>query len=234
MITVKKSNTRGLTKTDWLTSYHSFSFNQYYDPDSMNFGMLRVLNDDYVAPGAGFGSHPHHNMEIVTYVVKGALEHKDNTGGHGIIREGDVQRMSAGSGIVHSEFNASADEASHFLQIWIFPDQRGLPPSYEQKSLPRNGDTFSVKVASGKNNDALLRIHQDVDIEISKISAKQIFERSLLPVRGYYLFLIEGQITFGDQLISPGDALLITGEKIIKFASDRPSHFVWFDVVMDG
>ncbi len=234
MITVKKSDTRGLTKTDWLTSYHSFSFNQYFDPESMNFGMLRVLNDDLVAPGAGFGSHTHHNMEIVTYVVKGALEHKDNTGGHGIIREGDVQRMSAGSGIAHSEFNASQSETSHFLQIWIFPDQRGLLPSYGQKSLPRNGDKFSVKVASGKHSEALLRIHQDVDIEIVKTVEGQAFERALSQERGYYLFLIEGQLTAGNQIVQSGDALLITGEKKVSVTSGQSSHFVWFDVVMDG
>lgn len=233
MITLRKSGTRGLSETGWLKSYHSFSFNQYYDPESMNFGMLRVLNDDIVAPGAGFGTHPHHNMEIVTYVISGAVEHKDSTGGHGIIKAGEVQRMSAGSGIMHSEYNVSKTDPVHFLQIWIFPDQRGLKPTYEQKSIPHADDRFTVKAASGKDSHALLQIHQDTDMDIIKTSANEPFTRNLSPDRGYYLFLIDGALTSNQFSVSPGDALMITGENAISFSVKKPSHFVWFDTVME-
>lgn len=233
MITLRKSGTRGLSETGWLKSYHSFSFNQYYDPEHMNFGMLRVLNDDIVAPGAGFGTHPHHNMEIVTYVISGALEHKDSTGGHGIIKAGEVQRMSAGSGIMHSEYNASKTEPVHFLQIWIFPDQRGHKPSYEQKSLPTAGERFMVKAASGRDTQALLKIHQDTDMDIIKLSGNDFFKRDLSSDRGYYLFVIDGELTSDQFSVLPGDAVMLTGEKSISFRAQKPSHFVWFDTVME-
>ena len=233
MITLRKSGTRGLSETGWLKSYHSFSFNQYYDPEFMNFGMLRVLNDDVVAPGAGFGTHPHHNMEIVTYVISGAVEHKDSTGGHGIIKAGEVQRMSAGSGIMHSEYNASKTEPVHFLQIWIFPDQRGLKPSYEQQSIQPAGEYFSVKTASGKDSHALLQIHQDTEMDIIKTPANETFARTLSPQRGYYLFLIDGELSSDQFSVFPGDALMITSESALSFLAKKPSHFVWFDTVME-
>ncbi len=232
MIKLRESSSRGQTKTDWLKSFHSFSFNQYYDPESMNFGMLRVLNDDMIAPGQGFGTHPHHNMEILTYVISGALEHKDSTGGHGIIRAGEVQRMRAGSGIMHSEYNASKIDPVHLLQIWIFPDQRGLKPAYEQKALPASGDRFAVKAASGKDLHALLQIQQDTDMDIIKTSADEPFSRNLSPERGYYFFLIDGELTSGHFSVLPGDALLITGENALSLHAKKPSHFVWFDTLM--
>ena len=132
MIQIRKNNTRGVTKIVWLISYHSFSFNRYFDREYIHFGPLRVLNDDTIMPGTGFETHPHDNMEIVTYVLQGALEHRDSTGTHGVIHAGDVQRMSAGTGIMHSEFNHSKNEQVHFLQIWFFPDSKNLSPEYEQ------------------------------------------------------------------------------------------------------
>ncbi len=165
MITVRKSAERGTTQIDWLDSRHTFSFGDYYDSRWMGFGPLRVINEDFVEPGMGFGMHPHRDMEIITYIVKGALEHKDSLGTGSVIRPGDVQRMTAGRGIRHSEFNPSATERVHLLQIWIEPSERGLQPSYEQKTIPDGERHNRLRlIASPDGRDGSVTIHQDADV----------------------------------------------------------------------
>src|SRR3954451_11839736 len=165
MIAVRPAADRGVTATDWLDSRHSFSFNDYYDPAYVQFRDLRVINDDKVAPAAGFGTHPHRDMEIITYVVRGALEHKDSLGTGSVIRPGDVQRMSAGTGVQHSEFNPSSSEPVHFLQIWLQPNQRGLPPSYEEKRFASSEKRGRLRlIASPDRGQGSLLIHQDARV----------------------------------------------------------------------
>ena len=188
MIRIRKNTTRGVTKIGWLTSYHSFSFNRYYDREYVHFGPLRVLNDDIVVPGAGFETHPHDNMEIVTYVLRGALEHRDSTGTQGVIRAGEVQRMSAGTGIMHSESNHSKNEPVHLLQIWFFPDKEDLSPEYEQKSFSTEQRlNVLLPVASGKKDTGGVFIHQDAGMSVSRLEILHtlkypVSERHIIPV----------------------------------------------------
>src|SRR5512140_3612574 len=162
MITLRKASDRFHTSIDWLDSWHTFSFGEHYDPRQSGFSALRVINDDTVQPGQGFGSHPHRDMEILSYVLAGALQHKDSSGGGGVIRPGDVQRMSAGSGVVHSEFNASREAPVHFLQIWIVPESRGIPPRYDQKAFPLEGRRGKLRLlASRGGREGSVDIHQD-------------------------------------------------------------------------
>jgi len=170
MITIRKNAERGRTKIDWLDSRHTFSFGEYYDPKHMGFRALRVINDDRVAPGGGFGTHGHRDMEIITMVLDGALEHKDSLGNGSVMRHGDVQRMTAGAGIRHSEFNHSQDEPVHFLQIWILPERNGLQPGYEQKAFATNGAHGSWRtVVAPEGRNGAITIHQDVSLSIASL-----------------------------------------------------------------
>src|SRR5258708_22400193 len=173
MITVRRSEDRGLTQIAWLDSRHSFSFGDYYDPANESFGALRVINEDWIKGGAGFQPHPHRDMEIVTYILDGAIAHKDSTGGGGTIRPGEIQRMSAGSGIVHAEFNASATEACHLLQIWIMPSQRSIAPSYEQKKIdPQSVHNRFARVAAPDPRESEVRLVQDAEIWTAKLDSE--------------------------------------------------------------
>jgi quercetin 2,3-dioxygenase len=170
MITVRRSDERGRTKIGWLDSRHTFSFGEYYDPGFESFGPLRVINEDWIAGGAGFPPHPHRDMEIVTYIIDGAISHKDSTGGGGTIRPGEIQRMSAGSGIVHAEFNASASETCHLLQIWIMPSKTGIPPGYEQKKIPPDAiANHFARIAGPDPADNEVRLVQDAEIWSAKL-----------------------------------------------------------------
>lgn len=219
------AESRGLTQLDWLTSYHSFSFGEYYDPERMGFGHLRVLNDDTVGGGGGFPPHPHDNMEIVTLVFKGSLEHKDSTGGLGQLKAGQMQRMTAGKGLKHSEFNGSKTESVHFLQIWVTPNKRGLEPGYEQKEFASvlKPDQFTLVVAPEMNEGTLL-IHQDVRFYMGRLSEGVNLNFTLSSsVKGVYAFVIDGDVQIGKEGFKPGDSAAITGEKQFQVTARKPS-----------
>ena len=233
MVEVRRSADRGRTKLGWLTSYHSFSFNQYYDPEHLHFGPLRVLNDDTVMPGTGFGAHPHDNMEIVTYVLEGALKHQDSLGTSGVIRTGEVQRMTAGTGIVHSEYNASDVEPVHFLQIWFFPDQRDLTPSYEQKRFTKDQNkNLFLPVASGQRGLGGVFIHQDVTMYVSSLEASRELTHRLDNERGAYLFVADGSLRINDTSVSKGDAAKVYNEQDVSIQAIVNSEVVLFDLLL--
>ncbi len=235
MLRIQKASDRGESRTGWLDSRHSFSFNQWYDPKWVHFGPLRVLNEDYVRAGAGFPTHPHRDMEILTYVVEGALEHRDSTGSHGVIHAGELQRMSAGRGITHSEFNHSADDTLHFLQIWIIPDTASLEPGYEQKeySAEARGNIL-LPVAMKNPQGAALEIHQDAIMYISRLDAGRSVSHVLHAGRGAYAFLISGGITVDGTALAPGDAALIDEESSVMISSTEDSELVFFDLPMEN
>ncbi|HEY2883562.1 MAG TPA: pirin family protein [Pirellulales bacterium] len=231
MITVRKSAQRGVTKIDWLDSRHTFSFGDYSDPQHMGFGPLRVINEDWVRPGKGFGMHPHRDMEIITYIVKGALEHGDSLGTGSVIRPGDVQRMTAGTGIRHSEFNPSADEAVHLLQIWILPEQRNLEPSYEQHAFTdaeRSGQLRLIAARDGR--DGAVTINQDADIYASLLDSGQQVIHDLADGRIAWLQLIKGELTLNNAKLLPGDGAAVTAERSLKIAASQPAELLLLDV----
>ena len=214
MISLRQRNERGQTQIDWLKSYHTFSFGDYFDPRHMGFSDLRVINDDYVAPGQGFATHGHQNMEIVTYVLEGTLAHKDSLGNGSLILPGEVQRMSAGTGIRHSEFNPSETEPVHLLQIWILPERQGITPSYEQKSFPlaeRQGRWRLVVSPDGR--DGSLTIHQSVEISVATISTGETLTyQPQQPDRACWLHVATGVVQVNGRLLEAGDALAIAAE----------------------
>lgn len=231
MITLRRSEDRGRTKIAWLDSRHSFSFGDYYDPNHESFGALRVINEDWIAGGAGFPPHPHRDMEIVTYILAGAIAHKDSTGGGGTIRPGEIQRMSAGSGIVHAEFNASATQSCHLLQIWIMPAARGIAPSYEQKTIP--ADTMQnrfARIAAPDPRENEVRLMQDAQIWAAKFDAGMETRHGLAPGRKAWVQVAKGQIDVADQTLKAGDAAAITGQDHISFRSGAPSEVLLFDL----
>src|SRR5256884_739244 len=206
MITVRFGDKRGHSRFDWLDSRHTFSFGDYYDPQQMGFSDLRVINEDRVVPGAGFPTHSHRDMEIVTYVLEGALAHKDSLGTGSIIRPGDVQRMSAGTGVAHSEFNHSPTELVHFLQIWILPEEEGLAPSYEQRSFPEAERTDRLRlVVSRDAREGSVKVHQDVDLHAATLSSGAALEHSLRAGRHAWLQVTRGNLSANDQLLPAGD-----------------------------
>jgi hypothetical protein len=204
---IRRSNDRGRTRLDWLDSRHTFSFGDYYDPDHMGFGPLRVLNDDRVAAGAGFPTHAHRDMEILTYVLAGSLAHRDSLGTGSIIRPGDVQRMSAGTGIRHSEYNASAHEPVHFLQVWIVPERSGLAPGYEQKAFPageRQGRLRLIAAADGR--DGAVTLHRDVDVWATRLEPGDRVTHRLAAGRMGWLHIATGAAQFAGEALAAGDA----------------------------
>lgn len=217
MMTVRKSEERGRTILDWLDSRHSFSFGDYYDPMHMGFGPLRVINDDRVAPGGGFPTHPHSDMEIVTYVLEGALAHKDSLGTGSAIKRGDVQRMSAGTGILHSEFNASISDPVHFLQIWIVPDEKGLEPSYEQKTFEDAEKRGKLRpIASRTGRDGSVTIHRDVDLYATLLGEGESVRHELKPGRASWVQVAEGAVLLNGQQLDAGDGTAIETPGVIE------------------
>lgn len=217
MQTIRRSNERGYADHGWLKSFHSFSFAGYYDPAHMGFGNLRVINEDRIAGGTGFGTHGHKDMEIVSYVLSGALAHKDSIGTGASIVPGEVQRMSAGTGIMHSEFNHSAKDATHFFQIWIEPNQKGIQPSYEQKSFSdqeKRGQLRLVASPNGAHNS--VTIHADASLYAGLFEANEQAELTLEKSRKYYVHLIRGTITANNTELAAGDALLLQNEAVLK------------------
>jgi hypothetical protein len=231
MIKVIRSDQRYHFESEWLSTYWHFSFDHYYDPNNMSFGALRVFNDDRVQPSSGFPTHGHREMEIVTYVLEGELEHRDSTGGSGIIRAGEVQRMSAGTGIRHSEYNPSATDVVHLLQIWIVPSVQGLPPSYEQMRFTEQQRTGKLlPVASGQSLDGAVKIHQDATICVSMIRPEDQITFKLAPPRRAYFFVIDGELDVNGERLSSGDQARIVDEAELKFAASKPSDIMLIDL----
>lgn len=231
MFTVRRSAARGHVNHGWLNARHSFSFADYHDPRHMGFRVLRVINEDVISPGQGFGTHPHHDMEILTYVIEGALEHKDNLGNGSVIRPGDVQLMSAGTGVQHSEFNPSPDDPTHLLQIWILPDRKGRRPDYGEKHFPaeeRRGRLCLV--ASGDGTDGSLRWGQDVRLYASLLSADDSVSLNLDPGRHAWVQLIRGSLDLNNQTLDAGDGASASGEPKLEIKAGQDSEFLVFDL----
>lgn len=228
---IRKSNARGHVKIGWLDSHHTFSFGNYYDPNHMGFRALRVINDDRVTPGAGFGTHGHRDMEIITYVLEGALEHKDSLGTGAAIYPGDAQRMSAGTGIMHSEFNHSQTEPVHFLQIWIVPDTQGLPPSYEQRSIPLEEKRGKLRLIAAKDGrEGAVTVHQDMALYVSVLEAGDRVSYDLKPNRHAWLHIARGTATLNGHSLTEGDGASLSGEERLEISSDVGGEILLFDL----
>ena len=230
MIKTRKSNERGHAEHGWLDSYHTFSFADYYDPAHTHFRSLRVINEDYVAPELGFSMHPHRDMEIITYVISGALRHRDSMGNTAVMRSGDVQRISAGSGITHSEVNDSKSEPVHFLQIWIMPDEKGVKPAYAEKSFAQAEPGRLHLVASRKGRDGSILIHQDADLFLGKLKAGDAVRHALAPGRNAWVQLIQGELDANGARLTPGDAAAISKTDLLELKAIKPSDFLVFDL----
>ena len=218
-LVLRKSEQRGRANFGWLDSKHSFSFGHYYDPDHMGFGPLRVINDDRVAPGGGFPTHPHGDMEIISYVLEGALQHKDSIGTGSVIRPGDLQRMSAGTGIRHSEFNASKTDPVHFLQIWIVPEKTGLTPSYEQKTFSAEEKRGKLRlIGSRSGRDGSVTINQDVDLYASILGDGDAISHEVKPGRAVWIQVASGRATLNGQQLSAGDGVAVEASGRIDLA----------------
>ena len=234
MIAVRKGADRGRTRTGWMDSRHSFSFADYMDPRHMGFGKLRVINDDVVAPAHGFGRHPHRDMEILSYVLEGSVEHKDSMGNGSVIRPGDVQRMSAGTGVVHSEANPSAAEAAHFLQIWIEPERRGMPPGYEQKRFEESERKGLLRlVASRDGRDGSVTVHQDLSLYAGVLGAGQTAEVRLAEGRRAWVQVARGMVTVNGTVLSEGDGAAMESESRVTIEgreASKDSEVLLFDL----
>jgi redox-sensitive bicupin YhaK (pirin superfamily) len=230
MIKIRHANERGHANHGWLDTYHTFSFADYYDPRWMGFRSLRVINDDLVMPGKGFGMHPHRDMEIITYVLSGALEHKDTMGNGRVIRAGDVQYMAAGTGVRHSEFNPSKDEAVHLLQIWIQPDRDGVSPRYAEKSFAQAPAGVLHLVASKIGRDGSIAIHQDADLWLAKLDAGRPVSHSLAAGRHAWVHVAEGDVTINGQLLHGGDAAVASPGTTIELSAAKPAQVLLFDL----
>ncbi len=231
MLTIRPASTRGKTDFGWLDSSHSFSFGHYYDPRHLGFGPLRVINEDRVKPGAGFDTHGHRNMEILSYVISGALEHKDSTGTGSVIRRGDIQRMSAGSGILHSEYNHSQELPVHFLQIWIEPAQANIAPGYEQKTLHDSAQKNALAlIASPGGGEHAVRIHQDARVYVSRLDAGRTVSHLLAPGRGAWLQVVSGTLTVNGSAVTAGDGASLSRETAVQLEATAESELLLFDL----
>ena len=223
-IVLRPAKARGTANFGWLDSRHTFSFGQYYDPEHMGFGVLRVINEDRVQPGGGFATHAHRDMEIISHVLEGALEHKDSLGTGSVIRPGDMQRMSAGTGIRHSEFNHSKSEPVHFLQIWLQPQERGLSPGYEQKAFAdaeKRGRLCLIASSDGRNGSVV--IHQDAEIYASILSNREQVEHALPARRHGWLQVVHGAVELNGQRLRAGDGAAVSGEPVLTVTGDSTS-----------
>ena len=231
MIEMRKANERGIANHGWLNSHHSFSFGHYYDPKHLGFGPLQVINEDRVQPSMGFGTHGHRDMEIISYVLEGALEHKDSMGTGSVLHYGDVQRMSAGSGVRHSEFNHSAEEPVHFLQIWIQPNVTGIAPSYEEKHFTPEQKTGQLRlIASSDGRDNSLLIHQDASVYASILNGDDKLSYTLSNKRLAYVHLIRGKLVVNGHALATGDALKISEETLVTLEQAEAAEFLLFDL----
>ncbi len=228
---IRKSEERGTANFGWLDSKHSFSFGGYYDPRHMGFGPLRVINEDRVAPGGGFPTHPHRDMEIISYVVEGGLAHRDSTGTSSVIRPGDVQRMSAGTGVRHSEYNASETEPVHFLQIWIIPEKQGLRPSYEQKTFSAEEKRGKLRlVGSRDGREGSVTIHQDVDLYATRLEAGESVSHRMSAGRGAWVQVVDGELTVNGEALKAGDGVAISGSDDVRLEARAATEALLFDM----
>jgi len=231
MIKTRPRDDRGRTQLDWLDSRHSFSFGDYNDPDHMGFRSLRVINDDVVQPGKGFGTHSHRDMEIVTLVLEGGLEHKDSTGTSSVIRPGDVQRMSAGTGVTHSEYNPSRTEPVHLLQIWILPERTGLPPSYEQRTFSEAERRGLLRLIASRNGrDGSVTIHQDADVYATLLEPRAEVVHRLRPGRHAWVQVARGAVGLDDHRLEAGDGAAVSEESALRIAAAAPTEVLVFDL----
>ena len=233
MIEIRKAQDRGHSHIDWLDSYHTFSFGEYYDPDHIQFGYLRVINEDRIKPSMGFGTHPHRDMEIITVMLEGELAHKDSIGNGSVIKKGDIQKMTAGSGIMHSEFNNSDSVEAHLLQIWITPNRMGLTPGYEQISINDLDNTDEIKlIASGKVNkgNGIIKINQDIELFLGRLDKNQKVEFSTEDSNKIWVQLISGQLSINGKELSAGDGAAINKTAILNIESKEKSEFLIFEM----
>ncbi|WP_417739864.1 pirin family protein [Rosistilla oblonga] len=231
MIKVRKADDRGQADHGWLDAHHTFSFASYRDPTQMGFRALRVMNEDRIAAGQGFGTHPHRDMEIVTYVLEGALEHKDSLGNGEVLRPGEFQRITAGTGITHSEFNPSADEPTHLYQIWLHPNRSGIEPSYEQKRFDDDKLSNALRlVASPDSSDGSLLIHQDARIYLSKLDAKHSVQTPLAEGRHGWLQVLRGSITLNGEALDTSDGAAISDESTLEITATTDAEIMLFDL----
>jgi len=231
MIKLRKSEERGHANHGWLDSYHSFSFSRYYDPEHMQYSVLRVINEDVVAPDMGFGMHPHRDMEIVTYMLSGQIRHMDNLGNGSVIRAGDVQRMTAGTGIVHSEFNASSEEPAHLLQIWLLPERNNLQPGYEEKHFDPSENLNQWRlIASRDAREGSLLIHQDVSLFATVLEQGKSLSYELAAERSAYLQVARGRVDLNGEVLLAGDAAKIEGQQLIALKAFEDAEMLLFDL----
>lgn len=230
MITIRKAQDRGRTSLDWLESRHTFSFGDYYDPAENGFSVLRVINDDWIAASHGFPTHPHRDMEIVTYVLSGTVEHRDSAGNHGTVSAGEVQRMTAGTGILHSEINPSSIEPTHLLQIWILPRELGLPPGYEQKSFAIRKAGRFIPVASPRADDGGLRINQDATIYCAEISGDTGATREIARGRKAFVHVVKGKLALNGAAMGEGDGAKVSDESRLAFKAEEDAELLLFDL----
>ena len=231
MIVKRPAAERGHFDHGWLDTSHTFSFADYHDPAHMGFRSLRVINEDRVAPGKGFGTHSHRDMEIVTYVLDGALEHADSMGTRSVIVPGDVQRMSAGTGVTHSEFNGKRDRPVHFLQIWLLPDRRGLTPGYEQKAIPEAEERGALRlVASRDGRGGSVTIHQDADLYASRLEPGERVKHALADGRHAWLQMVSGRVELNGTALAAGDGAAVSREGALEVVAVEPAHFLLFDL----
>lgn len=231
MLEVRKSEDRGAFNYGWLETKHTFSFSQYYDQNFMGFGVLRVINEDKILGGAGFGEHSHSDMEIITYVISGALKHQDSMGNETVIRPGEIQIMSAGTGVTHSEFNNSQDEEAHILQVWILPETESLAPSYDQKSFSENlGCSDVILVATGSGRDDTVKINQDVDIYVGKARSDGEKIIKTFKYRKSWIQVVTGEVSVFDYKLYPGDGVGIEDKDSIEITWKKGAEFLVFDL----
>lgn len=231
MINIRKSKERGHFDHGWLNTYHTFSFDQYYDPRYMGFRSLRVINEDFVAPGRGFPTHGHRDMEIITYILEGALQHEDSMGNGSVIRPGDVQRMTAGTGVRHSEKNASNEERVHLLQIWILPNADSLTPGYEQKAFSEAERRGRLRlIASNDGRDDSVKLNQDVSLFASILDGGEEVERTMDPVRYGWIQVARGAVTVNGEKAEQGDGVVVVAEPSLKIKAEEPAEILLFDL----
>lgn len=231
MITIRKSADRGVGRHGWLTSQHTFSFANYHDPRHMGFRDLLVINEDFVSPGRGFGAHRHENMEIISIVMEGALAHRDSSGGDGVLRRGEVQRMSAGTGVVHSEFNGSESEPVHFFQIWIIPEREGIPPGYEQKLFPLDERRGKLRLlAAPEGADGALSIHQDARVYSSILEDTEHVDHAIAKGRGAWIQVARGSIDVNGIELTQGDGAAIEDEASLAITARGDAEILLFDL----
>jgi redox-sensitive bicupin YhaK (pirin superfamily) len=230
MMIIRKANERGHVNHGWLDSYFTFSFADYYDPKWMHFRALRVINDDLVMPGMGFGMHPHRDMEIISYVLGGALQHRDSMGNGRVIKPGEFQYMAAGTGVEHSEFNPSSTEATRLLQIWIMPDTKGVKPRYAEKNMTKAETGKLHLIASKTGRDGSMEIHQDADLLLAKLEAGQSVKHSLAGERHAWVHIAEGEVSINGKKLSRGDAVGVSEEAALEITASKPSQVLLFDL----